>query len=344
MNLNNPCKNSFSVAVVLFAMLLSSGCATGKNAQQSPYRYGNPDYNHISELPWNQAAARKDENASAAEEMTAQEYEVIGDVMLKQKNYPLAFIQYGKALAKMPGNCAIEYKIGLTFLEAGKFDDALAQFRKMSDQNCKKKEVTASRGKAFFLKKDYASAKTYLLKALALDNDLWECRNYLGYIYDKSGDHNAAVAQYMAALVVNPGNGSLYNNLGVSYSLWGRYLEAIEAFKGALAHNYKHQKVYNNLGLALANSGQYGQALETFKKVLPEHLAYSNLGGIHLNAGHYDAAIDCFEKAMELNPRFDPRIRKSLQLARTEKMRRGGLGNSDPEESSFVDYQTGGEE
>jgi Flp pilus assembly protein TadD len=127
----------------------------------------------------------------------------------------------------------------------------------------------------------------------------------------------------MSALAAKPDWGIAYNNLGVSYSLSGRMTEAVEAFKAALAHRYKRPKVYNNLGLALANLKRYGQALEAFKQAGTEPMAYNNLGGIYFRDGNYDEAIRCFETAARLDPRFNARVRKNLNIALMHKQRAG---------------------
>ena len=104
--------------------------------------------------------------------------------------------------------------------------------------------------------------------------------------------------------------------------------EAIEAFKAALTHDYARQKVYNNLGLALASTGRFEQALAAFKKGVPEHLAYNNIGSLYFKDGQYDAAIRCFETAVELDPRFNARVRKNLKMAKIQKRKADALAET----------------
>ena len=318
-------KNQFGdfsyVWLLLLLTILLSGCATGKGQLAPAYRYGNPDYKHMSDLPQNQAAAWESKQPPTPElpEMTSDEYEARGDAMLRQKNFPLAYLEYEKSLTKNPDNNRVEYKIGMTFLMAGKLDDALKQFEKVSENSPETAVAWEGQGRAHFLKRNYHPAETYFFKALALDNGLWESHNFLGYIYDARKDHAKAISQYLSALAIKPDCGSAYNNLGVSYSLSGRFPEAVEAFKAALTHNYAHKKVYNNLGLALADTGRYGEALDAFKKGVGEPLAYNNLGSFHLRTGHFDEAIRCFERAIELDPRFNARVRENLKMAQIEK-------------------------
>ena len=323
-NRNKNQNSNFScVSIILFATLLMGGCATGKGQLTPQYRYGNPDYTHVSDLPQNQAAAWDHKQPPTLElpEITGEEYEARGDALLRQKNFSLAYLQYENALTKNPDNIRVEYKIGMTYLMAGKLDDALKQFEKVSENSPETGVAWEGQGRAHFLKRNYHPAEKYFFKALALNNYLWESHNFLGYIYDVRKDHAKAISQYLSALAIKPDCGSIYNNLGVSYSLTGHFPEAVEAFKAALTNNYAHKKVYNNLGLALANTGRYGEALDAFKKGVGEPLAYNNLGSIHLRAGHFDEAIRCFERAVELDPRFNARVRENLNIAQNEKMR-----------------------
>jgi Tfp pilus assembly protein PilF len=307
--------------ILAVAVVLLSGCASGRDFLTPEYRYGHPEYDHVSELPQNQAAAWKNDHSPADKppEMTSDEYEILGDAMLKQKRFALAYLHYNNALSLKAGNRRIEYKICMTYLQAGKLDDALEQFRKLSETSPENAAVYEGMGQVYFSKGKYQTAEAYFIKALAMNDGLWRSHTFLGYIYDAQNAHQRAINQYMAALSIKPGLGSVYNNLGVSYSMGNRFPEAIEAFKTALAHHYTHKKVYNNLGLALAKNGQYAPALAAFEKGSGKPMAYTNLGLIHLGEGDFDQAIRCFEIAIELDPRFNARAKENLRIAQMEK-------------------------
>lgn len=311
-----------SAVILIVAVLLLSGCATGKGVLEPKFSYGNPDYEHVSELPQNQTAVWEANQPAAPKlpEMTADEFEARGDALLKKKHYGLAYLDYTKSLMKRPDSERVEYKIGMTYLMAGKLDDALGQFQKLSEKNSANGATWESMGRVLFLKRDYKAAEKYFLKALETDIGLWESHNFLGYIYDTRKSHTQAIRHYICALSIMPTNGMLYNNLGVSYSSSGRFAEAIEAFQAALAKGYSNPKLYNNLGLALARRGEFDAALEAFEKGGDEPTAYNNLGSIHLRAERYEAAIRCFQTAMERDPRFNVRASENLKLARVQRL------------------------
>jgi tetratricopeptide (TPR) repeat protein len=249
-------------------------------------------------------------------EMTADEYEMMGDSLLSRGNLHLAFLQYERSLQCNPLNIRVEYKIGLTLLAGKKSDDAIKQFNIVLLRDSGHASAYEGIGRAFFQKKNYRGAEQHFRKALELDPSLWKSRNFLGNIYDYQAKYEKAIHEYKNALALKPKNGLLYNNLGVSYSLTGKYLKAVDAFNKALANKYTKSKVYNNLGLALANLGRYAEALESFKKGGGEARAYNNLGCIYLSKGMIKEAVHCFEKAIEIDPVFYAKASENLNRAK----------------------------
>ena len=249
-------------------------------------------------------------------EMSAYEHEIMGDGLLKKGNLHLAYVHYEKSLQKAKDNIRVQYKLGITLLAGGQFEEAISQFHVVLVQDPRYALAHQGLGKAYFKQKNFTKAEEHFQAALALDPKLWQANNYLGNIYDFQGRHEEAIQEYQLALAVKPNKGLVYANLGVSYALTGDHKKAVGAFNKALETGHAESKVYNNLGLSLAQLGKYPSALDAFKKAVGEAQAYNNLGCIYLEQGKRQEAIDCFEKAVKIDPKFYVKANENLNKAR----------------------------
>lgn len=292
-----------------FTTLIISGCVTVEESYK---------LKRVNDVPESQILSESDDElfSKRMPEITADEYELLGDALLKRGNLHLAFLQYERSLKRNPQNIRVEYKKGLTLLVGEKNENAIEQFQKVLEKDSGFALAYEGMGRAFFQMKEYDKAETYFWKALELEPKLWKSHNFLGNIYDFQKRYEKAAQEYISALVVKPHEGLLYNNVGVSYFLAGKLEVAVEALQEAIALRYINSKVYNNLGLALANLGQYSEALEAFKNGGGEARAHNNLGCIYLRQGKFEEAIRCFEKAIEIEPGFYARASENLKKAR----------------------------
>jgi tetratricopeptide (TPR) repeat protein len=243
-------------------------------------------------------------------EMTSDEFEKSGDVLLSRGNLYKAFVQYDKCLQLDSDNIGVVYKKGLLFVIGGLNQDAIKEFQKVIKEESEHALAYKGMGQAFFQMKNYDEAKKNF--------QLWKVYNSLGIIYDYKEKYHMAIHKYNKAISLKPDEGFLYNNLGVSWSLAGDYKKAINAFSTALETKYSKSKTYNNLGMALSKLGRYREALEAFRKGGNEAQAYNNLGCIYLEEGKFEKATTCFEKAIEINPGFYTRASENLKKARID--------------------------
>lgn len=84
----------------------------------------------------------------------------------------------------------------------------------------------------------------------------------------KTGDFEAAAAEYRRFLDAHPANVEARSNLGVVLMQLGRYEEALAAYRTALSLAPSNITVRLNLGLAFYKSDQLGDAAEAFTQVL----------------------------------------------------------------------------
>jgi Flp pilus assembly protein TadD len=285
----------FSVWFLMFVVsssIVGGGCAS-RHAPRTTLHMG--DYHKLLE---------KQKALKNLPEMTAEDYEMVGDTYFRQNNLPMAFVQYDKALRMAPTKSSLRYKKGLIFLARRLAEDALREFREVLKADGTFALAYEGIGQAFLLIGDMREAEAHFQRAITFDASLWKSHNALGMIYDHQHLFDKAVASYKVSMALKKNDGSLFNNLGVSYYRRGDYGNAIRAFETALNMGHAEAKVYNNLGLSLAQLGRYQEALIAFTKGGDKSKAYNNLGVIYLTAGKYEEAAAAFAEAMKSSPRY----------------------------------------
>lgn len=304
----------FTTGVLLVCFLSLAGCISiGQDTRQ------NLDYEKMQELQMqSQYSAVPDDKAikDALPEMTAADFEKLGDGYLSKGNPHQAFVQFEKALQLDAQNTVIQYKKGLAFLQGQLNQDAIGEFETVLESQPDFAPALLGMGQAYFQMKNYDESQRYCRRALEIDTSLWKAYNFLGMAYNYQNKPVLAIQAFSRAIFLKPRDGSLYNNLGISYMLTADYEKAARAFLKALESGHRTKKVYNNLGLALSQSQQYDRALEAFKKAGNLSTAYNNLGCVLLSQGKSHEATRYFEKAIAVDPAFYVKAHDNLKRAK----------------------------
>jgi Flp pilus assembly protein TadD len=300
-----------AVLVLLGVIALAGGGCASNNSPQALMG----EYKKILERQ-KAGMAFEDDTTKKLPEMTAAEYERLGDTYLRQGNINMAYLQYDKALRMEPRQARVRYKVGLLFLRRGLPDEALTEFQAILQHDATFALAYEGLGQALLKKSKHADAEKHFRHALALNPELWQCHDFLGILYDQQQRYDAAIAEYRSALALKPEQGFILNNLGMSYYFKGDYEEAVQAFREALRTAPAQNKIQNNLGLALAKLGRESEALEAFKYGGDEAKAYNNLGVIYLGEKRHQEAIAAFEKAVQLSPSYYAKANENLKSAR----------------------------
>ena len=304
----------FIAGVLLICFSSLTGCISiGQDTRQNLDHEQMRELQMHSQYPADADAAVMEE---ALPEMTAHDFENLGDGYLRKGNPHQAFVQFEKASQLDPQNSIIQYKKGLAFLAGQLNQDAIREFEKVLEKKPGFAPALLGLGQAYFQMKNYEISLQYCQRALASDSSLWKAYNFIAMAYDYQQKPDLAIKAYSQAIFLNPREGSLYNNLGVSYMLAADYEKAARAFLKALEFGYRTPKVYNNLGLALSQSEAYDLALEAFKKGGDLSTAYNNLGCVLLSQGKSQEATRYFEKAIAVDPAFYVKAHDNLKRAK----------------------------
>ncbi len=298
------------------------GCGSKTIMVEPQVKYGNPSQEHVKETP----QVRYKEQPESVEkaglpdaEVSADEYERLGDAMLANGKYFMAFMQYENSLKINKDNLQVEYKKGIALFRGGRNDEAKKTFQLILQKKPEFAPAHEGMGMINFKDKLYHNSKLNFEKAIGLDPLLWRSYAYLGNLYDLRKEYDLAVKEYKTALTLKPKAGFIHNNMGVSFYMSGQYKKAVDSFYQALRLQYNKNKVYNNLGRALVKLELYDKAFEAFEKGGPEAVAYNNIGVGYLNNGQIDKAAQCFKKAIELSPQFYVVANENLKKCRLKQ-------------------------
>lgn len=164
----------------------------------------------------------------------------------------------------------------------------------------------AERGLWCQQQKDYGKAVDWYKRALEVYFPWAEVHYNLGFVLEKLGDVEDAIACYRQAIIHKPNYTNAYYNLGLILQQSGREIEAIAAYQSAIYLEPETPMPYSNLGGILVGRGEYQTALEilgaALKKWPQTASLHNNLGRSLLGKQDGDRAIAAFLKAVQLQP------------------------------------------
>ena len=148
-------------------------------------------------------------------------------------------------------------------------------------------------------------------KAVALDPELPEARQFLGTALLSAGQLDAAVAELVEAVQLRPGYFEALYNLGLAHARKGSMDTAIANFELALKQRDTSAECHDSLGVALATKKDYESAVREFRRAVelkPDWgLAHFHLGSALRLAGDVESAKLAFSEAQRLDPKLAAR-------------------------------------
>lgn len=133
--------------------------------------------------------------------------------------------------------------------------------------------------------------------------------NSLGASLKGQGRLQEALAQFDAAIAVDPDYVDAYSNRGVTLQELNRLEEAIASFDKSIELKPDYAEANSNRGLAMQELGRLDDAIASHRRALainPDYAAaHSNLGNALLLTGQKGEAFECHRKAVALAPQVD---------------------------------------
>jgi Tfp pilus assembly protein PilF len=140
-------------------------------------------------------------------------------------------------LALDEANKELRFQLGVTYEKQGRFDQAVAEFRRV----------------------------------ITLDPKHAEAYNYVGYMFAEKGVRlDEAEHLIQKALEIEPNNGYYIDSLGWAYYQQGRYADAVRELKRAveLTRGKEDPVIFDHLGDAHLQAGDESAALAAWEKSL----------------------------------------------------------------------------
>ena len=144
--------------------------------------------------------------------------------------------------------------------------------------------------------------------------------NNRGYFEDAAGNGEAAMADYTAAIRLDPDNADPFENRAVLYANQGDTDHAIADYTAAIEIDGQRSTAFANRGLAWATKGEPDKALADFNEAIrlaPDVASfYYDRGYSYQDISDLDAAIADFSEAVRLDPKLsDAFVSRGLAYA-----------------------------
>lgn len=216
----------FSIAFTMFAILLSSPGAYGKNNDPKP------DLSSITAFPESRANLRQQLeslNLSIRQQSNnAQLYVKRGAVLLGLHEFEDAIVDFTIAIDKADVDEAY-YGRGIARGRIQQYDSAISDLDVYIERHPESSIAHTKRGIRKLWSDDRDAAKADFIKAIELDANNAEASDDLGVIYAQEGEYDPAIKQFKYAIRADPTFHKAYHNLAMVYYLTDQNLLALAA-------------------------------------------------------------------------------------------------------------------
>ena len=132
----------------------------------------------------------------------------------------------------LKGNTASEFEMAVSFLQAGRYEEALALLRHITAEQPELAGPWINLGQVYVALDAPEEARQAFESAIAANPYNCTAHNELGLLSRQNGDFEAAERHYLNCLERVPGNDAAHLNLGILYELYlGRLTEALASYR-----------------------------------------------------------------------------------------------------------------
>lgn len=214
------------------------------------------------------------------------------------------------------------YKNGLKLKDQGKFNEAIAAFKKAITLNKLYDSAYLQLSLVYAGISKTDSAVITLKNALKAKPSFANGYVALGNVYrDYKNNTDEALINYLKALKLDSTNKLNYYNIAWSYNAKTNYREAIKYAVKALEIDNNYKPAYNELGHAYNQLKAYAECIEQLKKNLAVSvnelpLLYSAYCYMELN--QKDNALKMYEELNKINPKMAENLKKKIDAKQFE--------------------------
>ncbi len=207
-----------------------------------------------------------------------------------------AIAQYEEALRLEPSHPLVLTNLGNAYRQLGDLERARGLFEEVVALRPTAAKAHLNLGNVHLDRGDAEEAERSYRRALELDRQSPAAWYNWGKCQEKQGRLEAAATAYAEAVRLEPGNVLFLNDLGSAYLALGRIADAKAALLAACAQDGRSEVVRYNLALVYEAEGSLTEAIreyETAASLNPDfRQARENLAEIRARAGGTSAAAD----------------------------------------------------
>jgi tetratricopeptide (TPR) repeat protein len=217
---------------------------------------------------------------------------------------------YTKMMQGDPQNPLRHDAVATLYLDAGRYNEAIAEFRQSLQLNPDSAPTQYNLGFALSARGRREEAIAAFQAALRIDPDYAQAHNNLGALLQIGGQQDAALEHYRRAAALRPDNVESHTNLGQLLSIRGRPAEAAAQFAEALA--LRSDNIQALAGLAWIRATASDASLRNSVEAVSlseradaasrhqDVIAIDALAAAYASAGRYDDALTAARAGLEL--------------------------------------------
>jgi len=196
--------------------------------------------------------------------------------------------------------------LGASFLNQGKFDDAIWAYEKLILLNENYAEAYINLGQALYAINRYDDAIKNYKKAISYKPKHILVHYYLGMSLEAVNNTEEAIHSYKKTIEHNPNHAKTFFKIADINYMHKDLDEAIDNYKKAILINPNYYDALNNLGNTLMSKGLINEAIINYNKAIiikPTSKTYNNLGVAFKILGNHIDAIKSYNHSISLEPK-----------------------------------------
>ena len=165
-----------------------------------------------------------------------------------------------------PDTLKVHFALGLVYTKLRDYPQALNAFDRTLELNPENVESLINKATVFYYQKNFSSAESLLLQAIALDSTEANAFNALALISIEKLDYMQALKQVNKALEIQRGQPYFLNNRGYIYLLLGDLAKAEEDINNSMLKDPYNAWVHRNKGLVYMKKQDYTNAIRLLEQ------------------------------------------------------------------------------
>jgi tetratricopeptide (TPR) repeat protein len=203
-----------------------------------------------------------------------------------------------------------QLKFAFGLAKEKRFDEALAEFETILQNNPSAKLAHLGAGNMLFRQERYDEALRRYQTVIRLDPLMSQAHIAAGRVYLRQGDLEQAKEKFQSALSIDPNLTDAYQSMGQVLARQEKYDEAIDQWRKALRLDPQLIPARLLMTQVYQTQGKLAEALAELKAAVnidpTMWRIYQSLGRVYLQQKDYTSAIEAFEEVLKLNPDLPP--------------------------------------